>query len=52
MSKYYRQVHLGAALSSDLLVLLIAAGLAEAIPLYERTLADSEQALGETHPDT
>ena len=26
--------------------------LAEAIPLYERTLADREQLLGDTHPDT
>ena len=26
--------------------------LAEAIPLYERTLADRRQVLGETHPDT
>jgi Tetratricopeptide repeat len=26
--------------------------LAEAIPLYERTLTDREQVLGETHPDT
>ena len=26
--------------------------LAEAIPLYERTLSDCEQVLGETHPDT
>jgi hypothetical protein len=25
---------------------------AEAIPLYERTLADREQVLGGTHPDT
>ena len=26
--------------------------LAEAIPLYERTLADRERVLGDTHPDT
>jgi YD repeat-containing protein len=26
--------------------------LAEAIPLYERTLTDREQVLGDTHPDT
>jgi tetratricopeptide (TPR) repeat protein len=26
--------------------------LAEAIPLFERTLADRERVLGETHPDT
>jgi hypothetical protein len=25
---------------------------AEAIPLYERTVADSERLLGDTHPDT
>ena len=26
--------------------------MAEAIPLYERTLADCERVLGPTHPDT
>ena len=26
--------------------------LVEAIPLYERTLADRKRTLGETHPDT
>jgi Tetratricopeptide repeat len=38
---------------SNLAVAYQAAGrLAEAVPLYERTLADFEQVLGDTHPDT